>query len=136
MTEMSVEQFRKLARQGVKARMGRSKYGAKPQLYQGIRYASKAELAFELHLRHLRAQGKVVWWTRQVPFFIPSVSRPEDPALKYLCDFLVVMSDNRVRVVDVKGMDTPNSKTKRAVVQATHGLKVEVIPGAESYTWS
>jgi hypothetical protein len=126
---ISVEQFRAMTGQGK-----RSKYGAVAVTYEGQRFHSKAELAFELHLKHLQALGKVAWWTRQVPFYLPGSDSVK--ALRYVADFLVVFTNGAVRIVDVKGMDTPNSKTKRAVIQATHNVKIELVRGAQSYKWS
>lgn len=130
MTTLTVEQFKAIGEKG-----RRGKYNARQVVFEGIRYHSMSELAFEFHLRKLRADGLVEWWTRQVPFYIPSVTKPEDPALRYLCDFLIVMKGGGVRVIDVKGADTSTSKTKRAVVQATHRIEVEVVKAGKSYTW-
>lgn len=129
---MSAEEYR--------ARMAKgepSKYRNQVQTFEGQRYHSKAELAFEFHLRHLRALGKVAWWTRQVPFYMPGGGATEK-AQRYLCDFLVVeagYSKNRTRLIDIKGVMTPNSKTKISVIQATHGVTVELVKPSEVDTW-
>ena len=156
---MTVDQLRKLQAGGkVKARFaGASKYHAKPQRYQGQHFASKAELAFKLHLDHLKALGRVAWYTRQVPFYLPgreaTPELPAVPAQRYVCDFLVVrwptvdflgrilgllarqafqeagrnLVAYMIPIIDVKGQDTPNSKTKRNNIMVSHGVNVEVI---------
>ena len=141
---MTVDQLRKLQAGGkVKARFaGASKYHAQPQRYQGQHFASKAELAFKLHLDHLKALGRVAWYTRQVPFYLPGSETV--PAKRYVCDFLVMdcgyVGAPLVHIIDVKGQDTPTSKVKRSVIQATHGIAVEVIKatyrqGQPCFTW-
>ena len=136
---MTVDQLRKLQAGGKgKARFAAaSKYHAQPQRYQGQHFASKAELAFKLHLNHLKALGLVAWYTRQVPFYMPGrEATPGPPAIaaqRYVCDFLVILAPtcagagSGVRIIDVKGQDTPNSKTKRNNIMVSHGVNVEVI---------
>lgn len=124
---ISVEEFRAL---GKKVRVGvRSKYNAQAIEFEGITYHSKAELAFELHLRFLKTMGRVIWWTRQVPFYLPGGKR-------YLADYLVRMvKGNPIRIIDVKGADTKVSILKRSVIQGLTDVRVELVPAASSYSW-
>ncbi len=133
---MSVEEFRAL---GKKARVSvNSKYGSVRVEHEGIVYHSKAELAFELHLRLLKQLGIVSWWTRQVPFYLPGGKR-------YLCDFLVRLKDEfdgpfisrrpAVCIIDVKGCDTKVSALKRSVLQGLTEARVELVPAAQKYSW-
>lgn len=123
---MTVEEFRAL---GKTARVGMtSKYHSKMIEFEGITYHSKAEFTFELHLRFLKTMGRVTWWTRQVPFYLPGGKR-------YLVDFLVMMKNGDVRIVDVKGFDTKVSQLKRSVVQGLTAVRVEIVPGQEHYSW-
>lgn len=126
MTEMSVEEYRALGKPKA------SKYRAQKVTVQGITYDSKAEYAFALHLDLLKELGFIRWHTRQVPFYLPGEPR----ATRYVIDFLVVMADGTVRLVDVKGFETPVSKIKRSVIQATHGIVIEWVHRTNStFDW-
>lgn len=81
----------------------RSKYRAKPTVYNGVRYASKAESvrAAELDLQIIA--GLIAWWIGQ-PLFRLGV-----PENTYRPDFLVIGGDTHDREVwveDVKGVET------------------------------
>lgn len=131
---ITVEEFKAL---GAKMRMpgdARNKFHAQPQVFEGHRFDSKAELAFEFHLRLLKAQGSVSWWMRQVPFHLPG-------GRKYIADFVVVTPfrrDQPLRILDVKGKDTNGSALKRDWVEAHFGQTVELVPAKSdgSYTWT
>ncbi len=113
---------------------GGSKYRNHPQMLEGIRYHSKAELAFEMRLRFLKSVGNVAWWVRQVPFSLPAGGATAK-ASRYLLDFLIVQPKG-VRLVDVKGFLTPTSKVKISVIQATHGVSVELVAPKDIATWA
>ncbi len=80
-----------------------SKYRNAIQEYQGQRFHSKLELLFEFHLQHLKALGRVSWWTRQVPFYMPGGGLDKDgkpiPAERYLVDFLVVQPERVMQAI-------------------------------------
>lgn len=75
------------------------KYGAKPTIYNGVRYASKAEAKRAMQLDVGVAAGEWSFWIGQVKF------RLGCPENVYVADFLVV-GDDGVHVEDVKGMET------------------------------
>lgn len=83
------------------------KYHAKPTVYNGVRYASRAEAArasdLDLHIK----TGDVRWWIGQVKF------RLGVPENVYVADFLVMIRLGGVHVEDVKGAMT--AKFKRDV---------------------
>jgi hypothetical protein len=122
------------------------KYNAKPTVYKGVTYGSKAEAKRAAELDLLLRAGKVAWWLRQVPFDVgePGVDKP------YRVDFLVgewgpwVDERNRLLTVhaeDVKGCDTPSFRRhvkqwrKRGPMplHVIRGRKVEVIPRGVDY---
>lgn len=132
---------------GAAAAVKPSKYKNVIRVYQGVRYHSKAELAFELHLRMLQKLGKVLYWLRQVPFAMPADDNTERVE-RYLLDFLVIQPctlplinfqgqplPQRVRLVDVKGYMTGRSKTKIAAIQATYHVKIETPRREDIETW-
>jgi len=99
-----------------------SKYRNIPSEADGIRFASKAERDYYLRLQ-LRVQaGEVAWFLRQVPFHLPGNT-------KYLADFLEVLADGRIRVVDVKGRETAMFRLKRRQVEALYPVRIELEKG-------
>lgn len=78
-----------------------SKYRASPTMYDGVRYASKAEALRALELDMMQAAGEIRWWISQPKF------RLGVPENVYVADFLICNEDNMHRVEDVKGMRTP-----------------------------
>jgi hypothetical protein len=116
---------------GVSGNIGRrNKYRAKPTIYNGVRYASKAEANRAEQLDQLRAAGEVHWWVGQVRF------RLGIPENVYVVDFLVVDASG-VFCEDVKGVST--AKFKRDVrlwkrygpcpLHVIRGRSVEVVEG-------
>lgn len=91
----------------------RNKFGVSPvedRTTNGIKFASKKEATYYGKLEMMRRVGTVSWFTRQVPFYLPG-------GVRYLADFLVVYSDGRLEVVDVKGMRTKEYIIKRRMVE-------------------
>ncbi len=119
---MSVDEYKAL--KGVKVAV-RSKYGAQPQHYQGHRYASKAELAFRMHLDLLKANGRVLWYLFQVPIHLPAGEGVR--GVRYVMDYLVMLADKTVVAVDVKGRDTDTSRVKRSVASSVVPFKIETV---------
>ena len=137
---IGVDAYKSILAQGGKVSMGRpNKYHAISVTHEGVTYASKSEFGFKLHLDHLKALGIVAWYTRQVPFYLPGEPR----AMRYVIDYLIHLTPAGagtgpvVRLVDVKGRQTANSATKRSVIQATHGVAIELVPGDSKgrYSW-
>lgn len=122
MAEMSIEEYRRKAGLTVTVK---SKYGAQPQIYQGHRYASKAELAFRLHLDLLKVNGKVDWYLFQTPIHLPAGEGVK--GTRYVMDYLVKLKDGPVVGVDVKGRDTRTSIVKRSVASSVVAFKIETV---------
>lgn len=99
----------------------RHKYNAVATELDGQRFDSKAEARFYQRLCELRKMGLVIQFLRQVPFHLPG-------GIRYVCDFMVFEDGGAVKFIDVKGMDTPMSKSKRAQVEALYApIKIEVV---------
>lgn len=81
-------------------RLRRHKYNAHPTIYNGVRYASKAEAQRAAILDRLVEYGNLRWWIGQ-PLF-----RLGCPENTYRPDFLVVSEDSGIWVEDVKGVET------------------------------
>lgn len=103
----------------------RRKYGAKPTVYNGVRYASKAEAAYAEQLDTLVEVDAVAWWIGQPKF------RLGVPENIYVADFLVVMPTGRVVVVDVKGMETAKFKRDRKLWSRYGPCPLHIIKGGK-----
>lgn len=96
------------------------KYQAKPMTLDGIRFDSKAEGRYYSSLKLRVKAGEVVFFLRQVPFYLPG-------GVKYVVDFQEFHSDGTVHFVDVKGMETESFKAKKRMVENLYPLEIEVV---------
>jgi hypothetical protein len=85
----------------------------------GQKFHSKLEAEYAQQLDLEWAEGGLLWYIRQVPFHVAGT-------ITYRADYLVVRPSG-VEVIDVKGYDTPHSKTKRAVVEDRYGIRIRVV---------
>ena len=127
---LTAEQYRAMVANGSKP----LKYRNKPMVFEGVRYHSKAELAFEMRLRLLKANRVVSYWLRQVPFSMPADTNTER-AERYLLDALVVMTSGQIRLCEVKGFMTGLAKSKIATISATYHVSIEIIRPNEVDAW-
>lgn len=116
----------------------RQKYHAKATVVNGIRFASKKEskhyidlLWREATLREisdLELQPKYLLGTDANPVMMRSGRYPNGRRASYIADFRYkCLITGKTVVEDVKGMDTPLSKLKRAVVEAQYGIKIVLV---------
>ncbi len=112
-----------------------NKYGAKRTTVDGVTFASKAEARRHGELKLLEKAGDITGLQLQpeFPFVINgrpvklrSAGFPNGRALKYVADFQY-WRDGAMVVEDVKGLDTPVSRLKRALVESIYGICVEVV---------
>lgn len=87
----------------------RHKFHAKPTTIDSIRFASKAEARYYQELKLLKLSGEVIGFLRQTPIHFES-------GIKYVLDFLVFYADGRCEAVDVKGVETPEFKLKKKLL--------------------
>lgn len=102
-----------------KRRKRGNKYGAKMTEVDGIKFHSKAESEYYKILRIDQANGGILRFHRQVIFDLPG-------GVKYLCDFMILENDGRIRYVDVKGHETKEFITKKKMVEAIYGVEIEL----------
>ncbi len=86
------------------------KFNAVPTLVDGYRFDSKKEAARYKRNKLLIAANEMVMQLRQVPFHLPG-------GVIYRIDFVEFYTNGDILFVDVKGMDTPQSKSKRKQVE-------------------
>lgn len=117
----------------------RSRYGVKAVIVRGIRYHSQKEADYHGDLLLLEKAGHIKNLSHQIPYrFIinerylvkRSKRYPNGRKVKYIADFRYRnTADGGWHVIDVKGedMDTEESRLKRALMEAVHGIRVEIV---------
>lgn len=100
--------------------MVKHKFYAKPTTTDGIRFDSKAESAYYKKLKIAQSNGDLVFFLRQVPFDLPGNT-------KYRADFMEFWADGEIKIVDVKGFDTPQSKMKRKQVEDLYPIIINIV---------
>lgn len=97
-----------------------SKYHAKPQIVDGIRFASKAEARRYCELKMLEKKGAIADLKTQVayPIHVAGIR-----VGKYLADFVYTAPEGQV-VEDVKGVRTQIYRFKKRCVEAEHKITI------------
>lgn len=116
---------------------GRHKFGAKPERVDNIRFASRKEAAryrelksllYGGRIKDLELQPKFVLHVDGEPLKIKSKGFPNGRTIAYFADFRYYDLHKQATIVeDVKGMDTPLSRHKRAHVEAQYGIEIVLI---------
>ena len=108
---------------GLIAGTRRNKFNVAPKedrTSDGIVFASAKEMRRYNELKLLVKSGDVLWFTRQVPFWL-------EGGVKYVADFVVVWvegwHDTNVTVEDVKGYKTEGYELKKKLM-AARGIEV------------
>lgn len=96
------------------------KFNAIKTTHDGIKFDSKKEGKYYLELK-LRVQaGEVVFFLRQIPFYLPG-------GVTYRVDFQEFHSDGTVHFVDVKGMRTKDFIMKKKIVENLYPVEIEEV---------
>lgn len=113
-----------------------NKYAARRTTVAGVTYDSAAEARrgrdLELMeraglIRDLRRQVSHALWCGGIPILIRSAGYPNGRQARYVVDFQYTdVEAGEIVLEDVKGMDTPVSRLKRAILEAMTGLQVRV----------
>ena len=119
--------------------VGRHKYGAKRTEVDGISFDSQREARHYLELktrerfrdiRDLELQPRYKIEINGEPLKIRSRGFPGGRTVTYVADFrYVVTATGETVVEDIKGLDTPVARLKRALVEHLYGIRIEVIGG-------
>lgn len=103
-----------------------NKYRNKPTIIDGIRFASKREATYYGELKKREGDGEVADVILQPPFKL--LGPKGELIATYRADFAFWdVSQARRRVVDVKGVETPEFKLKKKMMLALLGIEVEVV---------
>ena len=96
----------------------RHKFRSQITEVDGIKFRSKKEAHYYKQLRMLQRNGDVIFFLRQVPFYLAGDT-------KYVCDFVEFRKDGTVHFIDVKGFRTPQYIEKKKMVEATYPVIIE-----------
>ena len=91
------------------------KFGAKRTELDGIKFASKREAKAYQDLDLRKKAGDVIFFLRQVPFFLPG-------GVRYVVDFVSFDKDGSVHFIDAKGMKTPMYIAKKKMVESIYPI--------------
>lgn len=113
-----------LVRHAALAQQSAGKYRNRITLVDGYRFHSKLEADRYRELKLLKAAGEVLWFTRQVPFWLA-------PNTLYRADFLVCYNTHqigvRIEIEETKGCLTEAARVKLALLRQLYGLEVRVL---------
>mgnify|MGYP001563775355 FL=1 len=108
--------------------MSRNKYFAKKATQDGYRFDSLAEHKRYGELCLLEKAGAIIGTLEVHPAYSIDWNGEED---KHICtvilDFRYRDKKGRVHVEDIKGQDNALSRLKRKLVEAAHGITVEIV---------
>lgn len=109
----------------IQGRTQMTKYGAQKTCIDGITFHSKREALYYADLRLLEKAGEIHSLEIQPKYPIVIDGKK---VCNVILDFQFREKDGRLRVIDVKGMDTPMSRLKRKLVSAVYPhVNVEVV---------
>ena len=118
-----------------------SKYNAKKVEIDGIKFDSKAEGDYYLHLKQQAAEHKILGFERQKrmllqeSFSVEGVKGKIRPIF-YVIDFVVTENDGTITYIDVKGVETDVFKLKKKLFMKRYNtalLKVKKTKGGWQY---
>lgn len=118
-----------------------SKYNAKKVEIDGIKFDSKAEGEYYLHLKQQVTERQILGFERQKRmllqegFSVEGVKGKIRPIF-YVIDFIITENDGTLTYVDVKGMETGVFKLKKKLFMKRYNtalLKVKKTKGGWQY---
>jgi hypothetical protein len=90
----------------------------------GHNFPSLAEANYFKALQRMVQIGEIKFFLRQVPLHLPA-------GIKLVIDFVLFYADEKVRFVDVKGMETNIWKLKKKQVEALYPINIEIVKTKE-----
>jgi len=83
----------------------------------GIKFRSKKEARYYRELLQKQKQGHIIFFLRQVPFYLPG-------NVKYVCDFVEFHASGEVQFIDVKGHRTKTYIKNKKMVEALYPVEI------------
>ncbi len=118
-----------------------SKYNAKKVEIDGIKFDSKAEGEYYLHLKQQVTERQILGFERQKRMLLQEGFNVEGVKGKirpifYVVDFIVTENDGTITYIDVKGVETDVFKLKKKLFMKRYNtalLKVKKTKGGWQY---
>lgn len=118
-----------------------SKYNAKKVEVDGIKFDSKAEAEYYLHLKQQVTERQILGFERQKRMLLQEGFNVEGVKGKirpifYVVDFIVTENDGTLTYIDVKGVETDVFKLKKKLFMKRYNtalLKVKKTKGGWQY---
>lgn len=98
----------------------KNKYRAVKSYSDGWKFDSKLEARRNDILQLEVMSGEVIFYLRQVPFHLKC-------GVKYIVDFQIFYANGLVTFEDVKGIETPEFKIKKKMVEDEFPIKIDVV---------
>lgn len=115
----------------------KNKYKNKKVEYDGIKFDSKMERDFYIHLKKLQANGTVYEFFMQKNYvLIDAYTRNDGTKVRasyYKADFEVHYSNNQIEVIDIKGMLTDVFKLKQKIFETRYPFELKLITFSKKY---
>lgn len=104
-----------------------SKFNAKKTIIDGIQFDSAIEGDYYAYLQRLKRLGQIKEFTMQPAFVLlegfEKHGKKHNP-IKYKADFQVWYNDGTTKVIDVKGMKTPEFKLKEKLYAKQYDVEL------------
>lgn len=98
----------------------RHKFNAKQVEYDGVKFDSKLEGDFYLHLKLQQQARQVLFFLRQVPIHLPG-------GTKLVVDFQVFYADGTCRFIDTKGIEISDFLIKKREIEHCYPFEIEIV---------
>lgn len=106
-----------------------SKYKNKKVVYNGIKFDSQKERNYYIKLKLLEEKGKIKDLKLQVKFELQpkfQFGNKKIQSISYIADFTYLDEENKLHIVDTKGVRTDVYKIKKKMMQY-RGLEIEEV---------
>lgn len=106
-----------------------SKYKNKKVVYNGIKFDSQKERNYYIKLKLLEDAGKIKDLKLQVKFELQPKFKSGNKniqAISYIADFIYLDEENKLHIIDTKGVRTDVYKIKKKMMQYK-GLEIEEV---------
>ncbi|PEJ46945.1 hypothetical protein CN692_25515 [Bacillus sp. AFS002410] len=116
-----------------------SKYGAKKVVIDNIKFASKIEGDYYLHLKQLQEKCKILSFIIQPKYELQSKFEKNGKkwhAINYIADFEVTHLDGTVDVIDIKGMVLEAFKIKQKLFEYKYpDYTIKLLTYTKKFGW-
>jgi Protein of unknown function (DUF1064) len=115
---------------GKEGNMGKTKYGNKKVVLDGITFDSEMEAKYYSHLKLLRSKGIVKEFELQPKFVLLDSFKKNGKtyrAITYNADFTVYYADGKIEVIDVKGMITQQFELRRKLFEHRYPYELKLV---------